>query len=111
MQISARIPRAVRTRVGDEAALGLSELLDAEEKRWSEHVLTTATDRFERRLTEEIAQLRREFYSALHEGLAAIRTELATTRVEMLRWSFLFWIGQVAVIASLLAFMLRAWKP
>jgi hypothetical protein len=111
MHASNRIPQAIRTKLGDDATFGLVELLDSEEKRWSEHVLTTATDRFERRLTEEISQLRREFYSALHEGLAAIRTELATTRVEMLRWSFLFWIGQVAVIASLLAFMLRVWKP
>ena len=111
MSASNRIPQSVRTKLGDDATFGLIELFDTEEKRWSEHVLNTATDRYERRLTDEVSQLRREFYSALHEGLAAIRAELATTRVEMLRWSFLFWIGQVAVIASLLAFMLRAWRP
>ena len=77
---SNRIPQVIRTKLGDDATFGLIELLDSEEKRWSEHVLTTATDRFERRLTDEISQLRREFYSALHDGLAAIRTELATTR-------------------------------
>jgi hypothetical protein len=36
-----------------------------------------------------------------------VRQELSTTRVDMLRWSFVFWIGQVAAIAALLAFMLR----
>jgi hypothetical protein len=111
MHAANRIPQAVRTKLGDDATFGVIELLDSEEKRWSEHVLTTATDRFERRLIQESALLRQEFHSSLHEGLTAIRAELANTRVEILRWSFVFWIGQVAAVAALLAFMLRAWKP
>ena len=63
-----------------------------------------ATDRFERRLTEEMSALRLE----MHQGFAALRQEDATTRVELLKWSFLFWIGQVAAIAGLLAYMLPA---
>jgi len=63
-----------------------------------------ATDRFERRLTEEMSALRLE----MHQGFAALRQENATTRVELLKWSFLFWIGQVAAIAGLLAYMLPA---
>ena len=70
-------------------------------------MLITATDRFERRLTVEIGLLRQEFSAALHDGLGAIRAEIATGRVEILRWSFLFWIGQLAAIAGLLAFMFR----
>src|SRR4051794_3667617 len=99
----SRIPAIVRTRLGDDATFGLIELLDSERKDWSEQVLLTATDRFERRLTHEISLLRHEFHSALHEGLAAVRSELATTRVEIVRWSFVFWIGQVATTAALLA--------
>jgi hypothetical protein len=34
--------------------------------------------------------------------------DLSNVRVELLKWSFLFWVGQVAAIAGLLAFMLRA---
>jgi len=40
-----------------------------------------------------------------------VRQELATTRVEMLKWSFLSWAGQVAAMAGLLAFMLRGLRP
>jgi hypothetical protein len=29
-------------------------------------------------------------------------------RVEVLRWAFLFWLGQFAATVALLAFMLRA---
>jgi hypothetical protein len=105
---AARVPTAVRTKLGDDATFGLIEMLNAEEKDWSERVLATATDRFEVRLTHEISLLRHEFHSSLHDSLTAVRNELATTRVEMLRWSFVFGIGQVAAVAALLAFMLRA---
>ena len=59
---------------------------------WSERVLTLATERFERRLTEEVSGL---------------RVELARMESRLLKWSFLFWAGQVAAMAGLLAFMLR----
>jgi hypothetical protein len=103
-----RVPLPLRTHLGDDGTFGLIELLDSEEKNWSETVLITATDRFERRLTQEVGLLRADFQRSLQDGLGGIRTDLANARVEMLRWSFAFWIGQVATIAALLAFMLRA---
>ena len=101
--MASRIPAVLRKPLGDDATFGLIELLDAERKEWSDQVLSVATDRFERRLTEEAAGLRREF----HQGLTAVRQEIATTRIDMLKWSFLFWIGQVAAVGGLMAFMLR----
>jgi hypothetical protein len=102
-----RVPTALRARLGDDATFGLIEMLDSDRKEWSEHVLSVAADRFERRLTEEVSALRVEVRDALHDGLSSVRQELATTRVETLKWSFLFWVGQVAAMAGLLAFMLR----
>jgi hypothetical protein len=101
---SGRIPATVRTKLGDDATFGMIELLDSEKKDWSEHVLATATDRFELRLTHETSLLRREF----HAGFETLRADIAATKVEILRWSFLFWIGQVAAVAALLSLMLRA---
>ena len=80
----------------DDGTFGLIELLETERKEVSEQVLATATDRFERRMAEEFAQFRKE-----------IVQELSNTRVDMLKWSFLFWIGQVAAVAGLISFMLR----
>jgi regulation of enolase protein 1 (concanavalin A-like superfamily) len=105
--VSSRVPAALRARLGDDATFGLIEVLDSDRKEWSEHVLSVAANRFERRLTEEISVLRVEVRDALHDGLSSVRQEMATTRVEMLKWSFLFWLGQVAAMAGLLAFMLR----
>ena len=103
----SRIPAAFRARIGDDATFGLIELLDTERNDWSEQVLSVASDRFERRLTDEISTLRDEMRNTLNEGLTSVRQELATTRVETLKWSFVFWVGQVAAMAGLLAFMLR----
>jgi hypothetical protein len=104
---AGRIPAALRTHLGDDATFGLIEVLNSEEKDWREHVLTAAADRFERRLMEETSLSRGDLHQALHDGLTAIRHELATTRVELLKWSFLFWVGQLAAVAGLLAVMFR----
>ena len=101
-----RVSKAVRDRMGDEATFGLVDMFDSANTAWSEQVLNLATERFERRLTEEISGLREEFHRTLHEGLTAVRQEIATTRFELLKWSFVFWIGQVAVVAGLFAYLL-----
>jgi hypothetical protein len=75
---------------------------------WSEHVLSVAAERFERRLTQEIAGLELRLTKAMHEGFAAIRQEMSDQRAELLKWSFAFWVGQLVAIAGLLSFMLRA---
>ena len=88
------VPTSVRRKLGDDASEGLVEMFGLY------HQLTS--ERFERRLTEEISGLRLE----MHQGFSAIRQEMAMSHVAWLRWSFLFWIGQVAALAGLLAFML-----
>ena len=74
-------------------------------------MLSGEAERLERRLTEEISGLRAEMYRELHslrlelhDGLAAVRHEMAAMRADILKWSFLFWIGQVGTIAALLSF-------
>ena len=74
-------------------------------------LLATATDRFERRLSEEAAKLR--------DGDSAIRLEIANLRVDMaeqfaaarihteaqhhelLKWALVFWVGQSAAVAGI----------
>ena len=92
----------------------------------SELVLSAEAERFERRLTDEIGALRAELHREsgalraelhqgvaalrleMHDGFAAIRKEMATLHADTLKWSFLFWIGQVATITALFSFMLRS---
>ena len=77
-------------------------------EEWSEHVLSLAGERFERRLTQEVAGLEIRLRREIQDGFTALRRELSDLRAETLKWSFVFWIGQLAAIAGLLSFMLRA---
>lgn len=94
------VPTSIRERLGDEAAFDLAAMIHAFGRVWSDEVLTVASERFERRLAEELGRFRVE-----------MTREMAALRVELLKWSFLFWIGQVAAMAGLLAFMLGDSAP
>lgn len=59
----------------------VEQRLDQMEQRFG-HVESFLSERFERRLVE--------------------------TRVDVLKWSFVFWIGQVAAVGGMLTFALRS---
>jgi hypothetical protein len=65
------------------------------------------TDSFERRLVEEISKVRVDI-SRLE---VVLRQDMATGRFELLKWCFLFWIGQVLAISGIVGVMLRLYRP
>jgi hypothetical protein len=78
-------------------------------------MLTIAAERFEGRLNAVGSGLREDMVRmdsgariALAEGLSKIRTDISEARVNLLYWSFLFWLGQFAATAALMGFMLRS---
>jgi len=74
---------------------------------WGDEVSAAVIDRFEHRLSTEISAVRVDVSRELATLRVDVAREVSALRVEWLKWSFLFWIGQVATMASLLAFMLR----
>lgn len=100
---AVRVPLALRGKLGDAGALALEELIDDAGQQWRQDVVAVAAERFEHRLSQELSATRVE----MARGLGDVRGEIATCRVEWLRWSFLFWIGQVAVMAGVMALLLR----
>jgi hypothetical protein len=40
-------------------------------------------------------------------GFGTIRQEMANNRVELLRWAFLFWVGQFFAVAGLVGVLTR----
>jgi len=99
--------------------------------REHERLLTTATDRFERRLAEESSKLRTDMSQLrgdvgqlrvdMVEGDTATRFEISRLRVDMaeqfaasrihsetqhrelLKWSLVFWISQAAAVAGIVS--------
>jgi hypothetical protein len=98
------LPASVRDQIGDDAAAAFEAYLGAARDEWRADVLNAAADRFERGLNIELAAMRVE----MGNGFSAMRREMGDLRVEWLKWSFLFWLGQVAVLTGVMALLLKA---
>jgi hypothetical protein len=152
------IPPALRSRLGPEATSDLVDVLDLSQRDARDALIAACTERFERRLVDEIskvrvemarlgADLRQEMASAradlrqematmgadlrqematmganlrqematmgadLRQEMATmgagLRQDIAAGRVELFKWCFLFWVGQVLAIVGLMGVMLR----
>ena len=163
------VPAPLRMRLGPDATAGLLDLLDLSQREARDAMITACTERFERRLVEEVSGVRlqivqvessirqdmvqlgaglrqemadmratlrqeiAELRSSLRQELtdvratlrqevadiradlrqdmgemrAGLREEIAAGRVELFKWCFLFWIGQVLAIGGIVGVMLR----
>ena len=119
------VPAALHARLGPEATGGLLQLLHRAHLEGRNDVIAACTERFERRLVEETSGLRvqlSQVESSIRQDMAAMRSslgqdianmgsdlraEIASGRVDLFKWCFLFWVGQVLAIGGLLAVMLR----
>ena len=131
-----QVPAALQERLGVEATSGLLQLFDRAHREGRADVIAACTDRFERRLVEEIsgarvqiaqvdASLRRDMAEMgasirqdiarlgadIRQEMTSIRQDLASGRVELLKWCFLFWVGQVVAVAGIMGMMLRLFRP
>src|SRR5687767_11079484 len=119
------VPAPLRARLGIEATTGLLELLTHSHDEAREAVVLASAERFERRLVEEIAgvrvqiaqvesglrqemaQLGATFRAETGEIRAGLREDMAAVRVDLFKWSFIFWIGQVVAITGIVGVMLQ----
>jgi hypothetical protein len=160
--LAADVLAVLRGRLGSDGTAALVELLAQTIDERKPEMITAATERFERRMTEEISAVRvllaqseaglraqlAQSEAALRERLAqseaglrerlaqseaglreqlsqtesrlrqeiaastgTIRQEIASGRVELFKWSFLFWIGQTLALAGFMAVMIRMARP
>lgn len=125
------VPKALRDRLGEEATEALVDLLRQVSEQNRADLLALAEERLARRLAEaaatlraEIAQLRADLReemasrdarlreemasrdARLREEMASLRAELAeriaNVRADLVRWMFLFWVGQLATLVGIL---------
>ena len=96
---------ALRQRLGDDGAHELAEYVGHQGDAWRRDAMTACTDRIDVRI--ERFALREDFI----KGFSEIRQEMAALRVELLRWSFAFWLGQVVTTAGLMALLIRFLVP
>ena len=98
---STVIGAALRDRLGDDASRALADYVERSGEEWRDRVVDVCSARVEGKMHHYADR------NEVVDGFARIATQMADMKVEILRWSFAFWLGQVAVMAALLAFMTK----
>ena len=107
----------LRERLGHEASEDLVKTFDEVQL----DMLAITQEKFEARLAVSASELRVTLADAcanlrtemanlrteMAEGFANVRKEMSEMRADMIRWSFVFRIGEVAVLIAVLSYMLR----
>jgi formylmethanofuran:tetrahydromethanopterin formyltransferase len=96
------VARAVlRERLGEDATKALTEYVEVSGDEWRGRVLEVCGERVEGRM---------HLYADRNEvvdGFARIATQMAEMKVDILRWTFAFWVGQVVVTVAIVALFAR----
>ncbi|MCS7312472.1 MAG: CCDC90 family protein [Acidobacteria bacterium] len=90
-------------RLSEEAAKFNSRL--SEEIAKLDHRISEEVARLDRRITEEAARLDRritEEVARLEVRLAGLEAKIAEVRADLIRWMFIFWVGQLGAILGIL---------
>ena len=109
--ISRSVERFEQRLVGELA--GVRTEMARGEARLREEIASVRVEmaRGEDRLHGEISQTRAMLREEVAQQGTLIRQEIATNRFELLKWSFLFCVGQVIAVVGLVGVMLRAVGP
>lgn len=92
---------ALRDRLGENGVRDLETYIEQHEENRRTDVVNQITERLDFRMNECAKR------NDMFEGFARVVDRMADMKVELLRWSFAFWLGQIAVIMALLSYMLR----
>lgn len=84
------MPEALRSKLGEQAAKELVELFNNTNNSVKNSTLETAGDRFERRLSEFKGE---------------VKAEIAAVKSDLIKWMFVFWISQIAVVTGILVYL------
>ena len=92
-------PAPVRQKLGDAGSDGLVMMFADAHRIGTEQLdrrIAEVSASFDRRLAEEMSKFRVEMVERMSD-----------LRFDLLKWNFLFWIGQLAAMTAILSAMLR----
>jgi hypothetical protein len=92
------VPKPLRERLGEEGAEALVQLINQATEVGKGDVVAVVEEKFERRLTEEASKLRAEIGHLRGEMIERIES----VRSELIKWMFVFWVGQIGAIVGIL---------
>lgn len=93
------MPESLRNALGEQASKDLINLFDQTTKATKEKVLETTADRIERHLTDFKAEVKVE--------IAGVKAEVSNVKADLIKWIFVFWIGQIAVLSGIVTLLIK----
>ena len=118
------VPPALQQQLGPRGTAALVDVLEQARRDWTMDMIARDTQLRQDSLAR-YAQLREDMLARdaksredwlantaqLREdmlaGTAKVREDMAELKVDLLKWSFAFWVGQVAAVAAVVGVMLR----
>jgi predicted nucleic acid-binding Zn-ribbon protein len=115
------IPKPLREKLGDEGSESFIEMMNQLEENQTNAVLALSEQRFEKALTREfgdlklesnatITDLRKEMHDEIRklwEEIYKLREDMQKMRADIIKWMFIFLVGQTGVLAGLILVLLR----
>ncbi len=116
------VPKVLREKLGDDGVEALLELINLADEKVKENIIEIQTEKYERRLTEEIAKLDKRITEEISrlrsedlakldkritEEISKLRVEISRTYANIIKWMFIFWALQIGVITAILFTFLK----
>ncbi|AEN74215.1 hypothetical protein Rhom172_2321 [Rhodothermus marinus SG0.5JP17-172] len=118
------VPKVLREKLGDDGVEALIALLNEAAHHERDNLLGILEERFERRVTEEgarldkriaeevarlevlLAETEKRLDRRITEEVARLEVKLSTQmagmRADLIRWMFIFWVGQLGTLLAIL---------
>jgi len=101
---------ALRDRLGEPGTQGLTEYVERHGEVWRDDVVNACMERMDGQWHDYKRHVDDKF-GKVHERFDRVVNQLADMRVEILRWTFAFWAGQILATIALLMFFFRSLTP
>lgn len=105
------VPKVLREKLGDDGVDALLEVINLANEKVKEDIIEIQTEKYERRLSEEISKLRGEDLAKLDkriiEEISKLRVEISKTYANLIKWMFIFCVGEIGVITAILFTFLK----
>ena len=88
------VSKPLREKLGDDGVDSLIDLLKESQQEQKNNNLEFVEEKFERRLTTEMGKLENK--------ISETKIEVQALKAELIKWMFIFWVGQVSVILGIL---------
>ena len=92
------VEKPLKDKLGDEAVDSLIRLINESQTEQKAGILEFVEEKFERRLTTEIGKVNER----ITQEISKLDIKIENSRADLIKWMFIFWIGQVAALLGIL---------